>query len=93
MKANFVINRKFLPRTTLRINRPAPNKAHTDLTETLRRDSLRSDAYLNQNLEFLDRGYDYDEFQDIDNEYDGLTIHEPMNETELFEFCTGYNIL
>jgi hypothetical protein len=46
-----------------------------------------------QNLEFLDRGYDFDEFQDIDDEHEGLTITEPMSEVELFQFCTGYDIL
>jgi hypothetical protein len=46
-----------------------------------------------QNLEFLDRGYDFDEFGDIDNEYEGLTITEPMDEAQMFHFCTGYDIL
>lgn len=45
------------------------------------------------NLEFLDRGYDHDEFGDVDNEYDGLTITAPMDEVELFRFCTGYDVL
>jgi hypothetical protein len=54
---------------------------------------MRVDAYFNQNLEFLDRGYDHDEFGDIDNEYEGLTITEPMTKTEMFQFCTGYDIL
>ena len=67
--------------------------AHTDLTETMRRDACIADNALLQNLEHLDRGYDFDEFQDIDNEYEGLTITESMTETELFQFCTGYDIL
>jgi hypothetical protein len=54
---------------------------------------MRVDAYFNQNLEFLDRAYDHDEFGDIDEEYDGLTIVESMTEAELFQFCTGYDIL
>ena len=33
------------------------------------------------------------EFADVDNEYEGLTITEPMDEVELIEFCTGYNVL
>lgn len=57
------------------------------------RTELRIDTYHTQNLEFLDRPFDFDEFNDIDDEFDGLTIHEPMSEAELFEFCTGYNIL
>jgi hypothetical protein len=41
----------------------------------------------------LDRGHDFDEFQDIDDEHEGLTITEPMSDVELFQFCTGYDIL
>jgi hypothetical protein len=52
-----------------------------------------TDSALLQNLEFLDRGHDFDEFQDIDDEHEGLTITEPMSESELFQFCTGYDIL
>jgi hypothetical protein len=82
-------------RPILRLQKPRTNyhTAHTDLTETLRRDACLTDNALLQNLEFLDRGYDHDEFGDIDNEYEGLTITEPMTETELFQFCTGYDIL
>lgn len=82
-------------RKTLRLpnKSPKPRLAHTDLTETFRRDAYISDPTHNQNLEYLDRGYDFDEFQDIDDEFAGLTIVEPMDEAELFEFCTGYNIL
>jgi len=57
------------------------------------RTEFRADAYHNQNLEFIDRGYDFDEFGDIDNEFDGLTITEPMDEAQMFAFCTGYDIL
>jgi hypothetical protein len=82
-------------RPIIRLHKPriAYNNAHTDLTETMRRDALRTDLYFNQNLEFLDRGHDFDEFQDIDDEHAGLTITEPMTEVELFQFCTGYDIL
>lgn len=69
------------------------NTAQTDLTEVFRRDACLTDSALLQNLEFLDRGYDFDEFQDIDDEHEGLTITEPMSEVELFQFCTGYDIL
>jgi hypothetical protein len=84
-----------IKRPIIRLHKPriAYNTAQTDLTESLRRDALLTDAYFNQNLEFLDRGYDHDEFGDIDNEHEGLTITEPMTETELFQFCTGYDVL
>ena len=82
-------------RPIIRLHKPriAYNTAQTDLTEALRRDACLTDNALLQNLEFLDRGYDFDEFQDIDNEHEGLTITEPMTEVELFQFCTGYDIL
>jgi len=81
------------PILRLRTPRIAYNTAHTDLTETLRRDACLTDSALLQNLEFLDRDYDFDEFQDIDDEHEGLTITEPMSDVELFQFCTGYDIL
>jgi hypothetical protein len=59
----------------------------------MRRDAMLTDSYFNQNLEFLDRGHDFDEFGDIDDEHEGLTITESMTESELFQFCTGYDIL
>jgi hypothetical protein len=82
-------------RPIIRLHKPriAYNTAQTDLTEVFRRDALLPDNALLQNLEFLDRGYDFDEFQDIDDEHEGLTITEPMSEVELFQFCTGYDIL
>ena len=84
-----------IKRPIIRLHKPrvAYNHAQTDLTETMRRDAMRADAYFNQNLEFLDRGHDFDEFQDIDDEHEGLTITESMSETELFQFCTGYDII
>lgn len=57
-------------------------------------DPLNDKAYYAQNL--IDPDMDItsaDEFADIDNELDGLTIVEPMDEAELFYFCTGYNVL
>ena len=88
----------YLPRPmrkALRVTTPqvAYNTACTDLTETMRRDAFVTDDYHNQNLEFLARDYGYDEFNDIDDEFEGLTIVEPTSEVELFEFCTGYNAL
>lgn len=51
----------------------------------------RRDDYHNQNM--VDYDMDYDEFGDCDNPYEGLTIVECSGEAELFEFCTGYNII
>ena len=34
-----------------------------------------------------------DLIDDYDDELDGLTIVECSGEAELFEFCTGYNII
>jgi hypothetical protein len=61
--------------------------------DTYMKVEYRTDTYHTQNLEFLDRGYDFDEFGDIDDEFDGLTITDTMSEVELFEFCTGYNVI
>ena len=97
MKMSFVspVLPASIVRPIIRLHKPriAYNTAQTDLTETLRRDACLTDNALLQNLEFLDRGYDFDEFQDIDDEHEGLTITEPMTEVELFQFCTGYDIL
>ena len=80
-------------RKTLRVpnKSPKPCLAQTDLTETFRRDAYISDPMHNTNL--YTQEHDDDEFQDIDDEFAGLTIVEPMTEVELFEFCTGYNII
>lgn len=84
----------FLPRKmrkALRITTPkAVCNTHQGVDHYLRTE-FRTDDYHNQNLEFLSRDYGYDEFNDIDNEFEGLTIVEPANDAELFEFCTGYN--
>lgn len=79
------------PVIRLKVQRAKP-QVHDGVDSYLRTE-LRVDAYFNQNLEFLDRGYDFDEFGDIDNEHEGLTIIEPISEVELFQFCTGYDIL
>ena len=89
----FVLSRPMRKALRITTRRPAYNTAHTDLTEAMRRDALLADDELLQNLEFLDRGYDHDEFKDIDDEYEGLTITEPMDEVELFRFCTGYDVI
>ncbi len=85
-------------RKTLRLphhtkHQPQSSRAHTDLTETFRRDAYITDAYHNQNHEYTDNAYGADEFGDIDDELDGLTITEPMDEAELFRFCTGYDVI
>lgn len=85
-----------LPRTlrkTLRVPNASakPRRAHTDLTETFRRDAYITDPYHNTNL--YTQEHSDDEFQDHDNELDGLTITEPMDEAELFRFCTGYDVI
>ena len=53
----------------------------------------RTDLCHNQNLLTINPDYGHDEFQDIDDELESLTVFEPLNEVELFQFCTGYNII
>jgi len=80
------------PRTVLRL----PNKGvrncntHQGVDDYLRTE-YRVDTYHTQNLEFLDRGYDFDEFHDIDDEYDGLTIIEPESVLSTIRFLNGYD--
>ena len=87
-----------LPRTarlTLRLTTPkkqSDNSRGTDLLNHFRTEYQRDD-YHAQNHEMMCRDYSDDEFADADNEYEGLTIVEAMSEAELFEFCTGYNVL
>lgn len=92
---------KFIPRPvrkTLRLNHSAMRKTtntadrsvHTSLTNYFRTE-YRTDAYHNQNL--VDAEPLADEFGDIDNEYEGLTIIEAMDEVQLWKFCTGYDVL
>jgi hypothetical protein len=80
-------------RKTLRLSSVKAKPATHQGVDTYMQTELRADAYHNQNLEFLDRPFDFDEFGDIDNEFDGLTIVEPLNETDLWHFCTGYDVL
>lgn len=85
-----------LPRHLRKQYRPAPqkapsNKAPHGSVDSYMKTEYRIDTYHTQNLEFLDRAYDFDEFGDIDNELDGLTIHEPDSEAALWAFCTGYD--
>lgn len=80
-------------RKTLRLHTPRTKSQCHDGVDSYMKTQCRVDTYHTQNLEFLDRGYDFDEFGDIDNEYEGLTITPAMSEAELFEFCTGYNTI
>lgn len=87
-------------RKTLRLATQKPKRSNTNNASSLPeavdnflRTEYRVDSDFLTNLEFLDRGYDHDEFGDVDNEYEGLTITAPMDEVELFRFCTGYDVL
>lgn len=107
MKATYVITsavltdpelNRFIPRATRKTLRLSPAKrktthntsVHTSLTDYFNTE-YRTDAYHNQNL--IDPEPYADEFGDIDNEYEGLTIVSPMSETELWKFCTGYDVI
>ena len=79
-------------RNTDCINTPTTDQIVNDWLAV--HDPLNDKAYYAQNV--VDPGMDItsaDEFADVDNELDGLTIVEPMDEAELFYFCTGYNVL
>jgi hypothetical protein len=71
------------------INTPCVDQVVTDWLAV--HDPLNDKAYLGTNT--IDPCFDFDEFSDNDNELDGLTIIEPLNEVELWKFCTGYNVL
>ena len=71
---------------------PKPN-THCGVDTYITAVEYRIDTYHNQNLLTINSEYDFDEFGDIDNEHDGLTITDTMSEVELFEFCTGYNVI
>ena len=87
---------KALPRPirkALRVHTPKTKSATHDGVDSYFFQGYKVDTYHTQNLEYLDRPFDFDEFNDIDNELEGLTITEPMTDAELFAFCTGYDIL
>ena len=81
-------------RKTLRLTKPRQRNVntHNGVDDYLATD-CRVDTYHTQNLEFLDREYGFDEFGDIDDEHEGLTITESMTEVESFQYLTGYDIL
>lgn len=83
-----------LPRTlrkALRVASVRGKSASHDGVDEYFRTGYKTDTYHNTNL--CETEYGVDEFQDIDNELDGLTVFEPLNEVELFQFCTGYDII
>lgn len=88
-----------MPRDIRKAYRPVvqrnatPNSASHGSVDSYMKTEYRIDTYHTQNLEFLDRAYDFDEFNDIDDEFAGLTIHEPDSETSLWAFCTGYDVI
>jgi len=70
-----------------------PQAYTSEDVDTYMQTEYRVDTYCNQNLEFLDRGHDFDEFQDIDNEHEGMTIVEPDSVLATIRFLNGYNII
>ena len=82
-------------RKTMRLNpsRQRNVNTHDGVDDYMAAMDCRVDTYHTQNLEFLDRGFDFDEFDDIDDEHEGLTITEPMGAAETFDFLTGYDTL
>ena len=86
---------KALPRPmrkTLRLTKPRQRNVNThDGVDDYFAVDCRDETYLTQNT--VNHDPLHDEFGDIDNEYEGLTITEPMSEAELFRFCTGYDLL
>ena len=80
-------------RKTLRLSSAKAKPQTHQGVDTYMCTEFRADAYHNQNLLTIDPDYGHDEFGDIDNEFDGLTITEPMDEVQMFAFCTGYDIL
>lgn len=85
---------KALPRPmrkALRVATQRTKPAVHDGVDEYFRTGYKTDSYHNMNL--CDTDYGFDEFGDTDNEFEGLTIVEPLNEVELYQFCTGYDII
>ena len=82
-------------RKTIRLPTPKTsyNVAQTDLTETFRRDAYCVDNYYLLNHEFMEDDAFLTAGEDIDDEFEGLTIVECSGDAELFHFCTGYEVL
>lgn len=86
---------KALPRPmrkTLRLTKPRQRNVNThDGVDDYLAVDCRDETYLTQNT--VDHDPLHDEFGDIDNEYEGLTITEPMDDVASFHYLTGYDIL
>ena len=86
---------KALPRPmrkTLRLTKPRQRNVNThDGVDDYLAMDCRDETYLIQNTSETDPLHD--EFGDIDNEYEGLTITSAMSEVEAFEYLTGYDII
>lgn len=86
---------KALPRPmrkTLRLTKPRQRNVNThDGVDDYFAVDCRDETYLTQNT--VNHDPLHDEFGDIDNEYEGLTITEPMDEVASFHYLTGYDIL
>ena len=81
-------------RKTLRLAKSKQRNVNThDGVDDYLATEFRVDAYHSQNHEFLDRSYGFDEFGDIDDEHEGLTLTSAMTEAESFQYLTGYDIL
>ena len=97
ISADATAHHKAYPRSTRKTLRVPTSRSkpatHAGVDSYMHQMEYRSDTVHTQNLEFLDRAYDFDEFGDIDNEFDGLTITESMDDADLWRFCTGYDIL
>lgn len=89
---------KSLPRTMrkalqLKVVKPKQTKVSSDVVSYMEY-GYRNDPCHNTNLVDPDMDiYSYAEFGDIDDDLSGLQITEPAGEVELFEFCTGYNVI
>lgn len=86
---------KALPRPmrkTLRLTKPRQRNVNThDGVDDYFAVDCRDETYLTQNT--VNHDPLHDEFGDIDNEYEGLTITEPMDDVASFEYLTGYDII
>ena len=86
---------KALPRPmrkTLRLTKPRQRNVNThDGVDDYFAVDCRDETYLTQNT--VNHDPLHDEFGDIDNEYEGLTITEPMDDVASFNYLTGYDII
>ena len=86
---------KALPRPmrkTLRLTKPRQRNVNThDGVDDYFAVDCRDETYLTQNT--VNHDPLHDEFGDIDNEYEGLTITDAMDDVASFNYLTGYDIL